>query len=237
MKHITARSIGSAMKLIAAFLTILIAGSVSANANSTLDKARKLREKSSVSVDSIKRNLSQLNTDSIAETVVFETAATETSAGTKGEQDDDSDWVMDDDSDTDFFGMNILPITAVVLGITVPFAALVLIVFLITRAFNARKRVKYDTIVKAAQAGHPLPPEFYRYDAPARKSKLQSGIVWIGWGVAFEILTLIGIGTCWCAIGVVPIFIGLARIITYYVENKRASDKDAEATGNDVDQA
>lgn len=213
-------------KLSALFLSAIIATAtlspITASAGSALDKARAMQRNTSMTVSDIKGNIDSLHTDSIAksvaETVVYERASEDS------DPDSDDFMEMDDDCNNSLFSKTLLiPIFGIVFGVTVPFGTFALIIFFVLRSTTERKRLKYDAIARAAEAGHPLPPEFYNSESRLAKNKLQSGLVWMGWGAALIGLTLTGVGSAWWAIGLIPIFIGLSRIAVFFVEKKDKS--------------
>lgn len=215
-------TIQRAMRL-TAILALLLSITIPASAQSALEKARQLKERTSARVDSLASGITTFNADSIGNTVVFETAARE-------EDDTDDEPFIDASNPVSNFldNLDLIPILAVVLGIIVPFGAFVLVVYILVHGFNARRNMKYEAIARAAEAGHPLPPEFYRSENPAVKNKVQSGIVWIGWGMASGCLWLCNVGTIWLAIGIIAFFIGISRLVAYYLDNRNGSDNNAE---------
>lgn len=216
MKHTT---------LIATLKTILVGALLltanAASAGPALERARQLSREAGQRVENIKENIDGLNADSIAETVVYEAAETNVPDADEAHE------------TTELAGVDmiqIVSIVAIVFGTVTPFAALVLIVITIVKSKTQRKKMKYDSINNAIAAGCPLPDSFYRSETPVVKNRLQSGIVWFGWGVAFIVLGLANGWTLMVSIGIIPVFIGLSRIAVYFVDFKRASK--AEATRN-----
>lgn len=215
--------------LIATLKTILVGALLlvanAASAGPALERARQISREAGQRVENIKENIDGLNVDSIAETVIYETAEQETADAA------DRDTGGLDATEMAGVGMvQIVSIVAIVFGTVTPFAALVLIVISIVKSKTQRKKMKYDTINNAIAAGCPLPDSFYLSETPVVKNRLQSGIVWLGWGMAFIVLGLDNDWTLMVSIGIIPVFIGLSRIAVYFVDFKRASK--AEATRN-----
>lgn len=211
--------------------------------SSNLDRARELSQSTSVIVNNVKDRITSVDPDSVSSMVVVKLPTASDTVACEEADDEDMDFNVDsrryiDGASYDYHSIKplldssmIIPVFSIVFGITVPFGALVLIVFFICRSFERRKRMKYETIAKAAETGHPLPPEFYLTDAPRSKNKLQSGIVWIGWGVACIILSLAKFSGGWAAIGMIPLFIGLSRLAVYFLaRRKNDCSTDSEST-------
>ena len=228
-------------------MTVALAASIvpamAAHGNSNLQRARELSKSTSGMVENVKERISSMDADSVASMVVMkipqesdstvEEVGTENTPSESIDQDVDTNASLSDVGKTAVSSALLIPIFGIVFGITVPFAAFVLVIYFVCRALVQRKRMKYDTIAKAAEYGHPLPPEFYLTDSPKPKNKLQSGIVWIGWGVACVILTLADMGHGWVAIGMIPLFIGISRLAVYFLEQRKntvSSKSDSDTT-------
>lgn len=103
---------------------------------------------------------------------------------------------------------------------TAPFACAVLIVFFIIRGITIRKREHNKLIEKAIECNYPLPDDFFK--APKRhRSRLQSALVWIAWGVGIISFCLIMSNGTVYAIGLIPLLVGIAKLITYFVEDRK----------------
>lgn len=105
----------------------------------------------------------------------------------------------------------LIPLTGIVLGTMVP----VLIVWLILRARGERNRLVYETAIKLADKGQPVPPAlFQNLNQPA--SDLRRGLVLVLFGVALSI-ALYEVGTFW-TFGLIPAFMGIGYLIVWRVE-------------------
>lgn len=111
-----------------------------------------------------------------------------------------------------------------------PFIATVAIVWLCLHHATLRRRSREQLIAMAIERGYALPDGFY--DTTKTKSRLQSGLVWLMWGIGLIIvLTCLGspsLGT----IGIIPLLVGVAKLITYYVEDRPSAKNDNDSESN-----
>jgi len=225
---------------LSAALTVLSTVPVmAAHGSSNLERARELSRSTTDVVNNVKNRIESVDADSVASMVVMQLpdeddSVTEVAESRAVDVDEDS---LDVDIPANSWRKIFLPLMGIVFGVTVPFAAFVLMVYFICRASVQRKRAKYDVIARAAESGHPLPPEFYITDTRGQKNKLQSGIVWIGWGAAFIIMSVIGIGRAWVAFGMIPLFIGLSRLAVYFLDRHNSSHNDVCTPSDNVENA
>lgn len=119
-------------------------------------------------------------------------------------------------------------------GIVIPFAAFVGVVWVVMHFRRERQRDKYKIIELSIQKGQQLPDSFYLGER-LRKSRLQSGIIWLGCGLALFIWGLGDSDELTAALGIIPFFVGVARIVTYFVEDRKTLRK-IEAADEDVKQ-
>ncbi len=122
-------------------------------------------------------------------------------------------------------GENFGVVLIIFIAITSPFACAVLIVFFIIRGITIRQREHNKLIEKAIECNYPLPKDFF--NAPKQsKSRLQSALVWLAWGVGIIAFCLIvsGAKDTVFAIGFIPLLIGVAKLITYFVEDRKKED-------------
>lgn len=207
---------------------------VQAKKSSALEDARRLHEATTTAVKDVRQQLPAVRPDSVADMVVMELPSAEEAAETDSAPDTE---VNPETTKSGIDKTLLIPIFGIVFGVTVPFATLVMICWLICRSHTSCKRMKYDTIARAAEAGHPLPPIFYATDGPKRKNKLQSGIVWFGWGLAFITLGIFGNDYVWYAIGIIPLFIGISRLAIFGIEMHKKSTEptDTYASAEDAE--
>lgn len=111
-----------------------------------------------------------------------------------------------------------------------PFIATVLIVWLCLYYATQRRRGREQLIAMAIERGYALPDGFY--DTTTTKSRLQSGLVWLMWGIGLIIvMTCLGslsLGT----IGLIPLLVGVAKLITYYVEDRPSAKNNNDSESN-----
>ncbi len=125
-------------------------------------------------------------------------------------------------------------ITAIVaIGVMTPFITIVIIILLIVR-FNIKKVQSRNRIIeKALDNNTQLPEEFFN-ESKKSKTRLQSALVWIAWGVGIAIVLFVlqpedaGPKTSYI-IGCIPFLVGIAKLITYFVEDRNNNqEEDAE---------
>jgi Domain of unknown function (DUF6249) len=102
-----------------------------------------------------------------------------------------------------------------------PFLTAILIVFFIVRNKRMKELRMIQLYEKALEAGKDLPDSFFRRPEAEQKSHLLKGLIWIGSGLGLSIggLYLMGADSPW-GFGLIPAFIGLAYLISYFVEKK-----------------
>ncbi len=200
---------------IAMFLTAPAAYALNSNA---LEVARQMKERTDSTIDIAKKTAGSFNTDSLAETVVFDNQA------------DPFETDTDNDSDDTWDPELLIPIFGIVFGLLIPAAVVVLIAYFICQSSRQKSRDKNDVIRQAIAAGYRLPDSFYRKD---RETKyLQSGIVWIGWGIGISLLYLLfHSGSVWLPIGIILFFIGASRLTVYFIR-RRDNQREESGTGN-----
>lgn len=110
---------------------------------------------------------------------------------------------------------NIAPI----LALTITFLTAIAIVWIILYYRRERERDKYRILEKAIEHNRQLPAVLYHSVQKPIVQKIQSGICWIGVGITFIIFFLCIDEKVW-AIGIIPIFIGIAQIAMFIVQTK-----------------
>jgi len=200
---------------IAMFLTAPAAHALHSNA---LEVARQMKERTDSTIDIAKKTVGSFNTDSLAETVVFDN------------QVDSLDTDSDNDSNDSWDPALLIPIFGIVFGLLIPAAVVVLIAYFICQSSRQKSRDNNEIIRQAIAAGYRLPDSFFRKD---RETKyLQSGIVWIGWGVGISLLYLLfHSGRVWLPIGIILFFIGASRLTVYFIR-RRDNQREESETGN-----
>lgn len=109
---------------------------------------------------------------------------------------------------------------------TAPFACAVLIVFFIIRGITSRQREHNKLIEKAIENNYPLPDNFF--DAPKHhKSRLQSSLVWLAWGIGLMgFFYIVDPTETAYSIGLIPLLVGVAKLITYFVEDHKKESEE-----------
>lgn len=121
-------------------------------------------------------------------------------------------------------GKHIGEVFIVFTAIVTPFACVVLIVFLALRAVTFRQRERNKLIEKAIDNNYILPHDFFANYHNAR-TRLQSALVWLAWGVGIMVFFLIITDETVYAIGIIPLLVGIAKLITYFVEDRKKEEK------------
>ncbi|MDE7024785.1 MAG: hypothetical protein K2O88_02760 [Paramuribaculum sp.] len=122
---------------------------------------------------------------------------------------------------------NIIPLTAIVLGTTFPGVVIVLIFFLTFRYFRQRRLDRYKVIEHAISSGVQLPDSFYLSESTKNTNTPRSAIVWIGWGLSITLFFLCTTNEPLAAFGLIPLFIGIARGVTYLINRHDQKQKEA----------
>lgn len=114
-----------------------------------------------------------------------------------------------------------MPMWTLVLIATAPFVMVVFIVFFATRAKKEREKARYDLYLKSIEMGQPLPEKIFE-EPEKKESRLQSGLVWLGVGLA---LVIAGIATNkntpGLLLGLIPGFVGVGILIAYFIEKPK----------------
>lgn len=118
-------------------------------------------------------------------------------------------------------GENFIGVFIVFIAIITPFACAVLIVFFIIRGITSRQREHNKLIEKAIENNYPLPDNFF--DTPKRhKSRLQSSLVWLAWGIGtMGFFYIVDPTETAYSIGLIPLLVGAAKLITYFIEDRK----------------
>jgi len=121
----------------------------------------------------------------------------------------------------------LVPITIVAIIFTTLSAVGIVLIF----AAIKRRKMEIDAYKAAIEKGLPVPELKIRTSAKSPVSTLKAALVWIAAGIGFSIMMLIdalqdshdfmGVG-----VGTIPILIGIALVISYFIEKKeRAKEK------------
>lgn len=120
-------------------------------------------------------------------------------------------------------GENFGEVLIVFIAIVTPFACVVLIVFMALRTVTTRQRERNKLIEKAIENNYTLPHDFFASYRNAR-TRLQSALVWLAWGVGIMAFFLIITDETVYAIGIIPLLVGVAKLITYFVEDRKKEE-------------
>lgn len=116
---------------------------------------------------------------------------------------------------------NIGAVFIIFTAISAPFICIVLIVFFIIRGNTLRQRDRNKLIGKAIDNKYPIPDNLF--EAPkAPQSRLHSALVWIACGIGFTIFFfVVAPDKSAFAIGLIPSLVGIAKLITYFIEDRK----------------
>lgn len=131
-------------------------------------------------------------------------------------------------------GDNIVELTAVTFAFVMPGAVTVLVFFLIFRYLRQRRLDRYRVIEHSIDKGMPLPDSFYMSEGPKNTNTPQSAIVWIGWGLAIILFFCLIDSEALAAFGLIPLFIGIARGVTYLVNRHDAKENQRRECEDDT---
>lgn len=117
-------------------------------------------------------------------------------------------------------------IIIVLIAMVTPFLSIIIIVFLALLFSNKKRRLRYHTMELAITNGKDLPASFYEnFDNSSTKSMLHSALVWIAWGVGITLFLMVVGNLVWATIGVIPLLVGVAKLITHIIENRQKQKK------------
>lgn len=120
-----------------------------------------------------------------------------------------------------------LPAWALVLISIAPFLMVVFIVFFTAKSRKEREKLRHDVYLKSLELGQPLPEKFFDKPKVEKTSQLQTGLIWLGVGIACFIIAAL-IKSNFMLFGLIPGFVGLGILIAYFVEKpKNSSDSES----------
>ena len=115
----------------------------------------------------------------------------------------------------------LIPLSGILFGTLMP----VTIVWLVLRYRTSRNQLVYDTAVKLAEKGQPVPAELFTNLNPTG-SDLRRGFVLIMLGVAMCIC-LYELGVPW-TFGLIPLLMGVGFLIVWRLESRDVSTTKTE---------
>ncbi len=130
-----------------------------------------------------------------------------------------------------------LSIIAIIGGLLTGVIIFTLPIFFICYFIYRKRTIRYHIAEKAIEKNMTLPESFFAISEADKKSRLQSGLVWIGWGLGLMCLFLVCGSIKTAMIGLIPLFVGIAKLITYFVEdrNKNNNDKNINCFNDETD--
>ena len=102
-------------------------------------------------------------------------------------------------------------------AVTLIFGMPIIIVLLSLWFRHRRQALQSQTALKLAEMGHPIPPELF-LEGRQRKSDLSSGLSLIGLGIGLAVGLYFSSGKAGAGFALIPFFMGLARLITWKLE-------------------
>lgn len=135
---------------------------------------------------------------------------------------------------SDSIGDNIVELAAVTFAFVMPGTVTVLVFFLIFRYLRQRRLDRYRVIEHSIDKGMPLPDSFYMSEGPKNTNTPRSAIVWIGWGLAIILFFCLIDSEALAAFGLIPLFIGIARGVTYLVNRHDAKENQRHECEDDT---
>lgn len=126
------------------------------------------------------------------------------------------------------------------LALMIPFAFVIAIIWIVLHYKRQNLLSKYKIIELSIINRQPLPEAFYggRRGATGmiNRKRLSNGMMWIAFGLAGVIFFLCEDVMAMMALCLLPIFIGAAKIVSYFVE-QRSIESDSAAENKDAWQA
>ena len=207
------------MRRLVYFLTIALIASISLSSCQrkaiTQEEINELNRQISEKLAMVKNN------DDTTTSITIDTASTDSTIKINTPKNDKKTeiTIIQGHKDWGKFGVVLVVFSALI----APFVCAVLIVFFIIRGITSRQREHNKLIEKAIECNYPLPNDFFK--APKQsKSRLQSALVWLAWGIGIISFCLIMSNDTVYAIGLIPLLVGIAKLITYFIEDRKKED-------------
>ena len=120
--------------------------------------------------------------------------------------------------------------------ICIPFLFTIAVLWLVLHYKRINMLSKYNLINLSLEKGTPLPDSFFtggkNPDKVQRRKQLNNGMMWIAFGISGIIFCFVGGAEEPCAMCIFPVLVGIAKIISYCIDNKSANSGN---TGLDAD--
>jgi uncharacterized membrane protein HdeD (DUF308 family) len=126
-----------------------------------------------------------------------------------------------------------IQIVAVIGGLLTGILIFTLPIFFICYFIYRKRTIRYRIAEKAIEKNMTLPESFFAIPEAEKKSRLQSGLVWIGWGLGLICLFAVCGSIKTAMIGLIPLFVGVAKLITYFVEDRKKDNNENNNYSND----
>jgi hypothetical protein len=126
-----------------------------------------------------------------------------------------------------------IQIVAVIGGLLTGVLIFTLPIFFICYFIYRKRTIRYRIAEKAIEKNMTLPESFFAIPEAEKKSRLQSGLVWIGWGLGLICLFAVCGSIKTAMIGLIPLFVGVAKLITYFVEDRKKDNNENNNYSND----
>jgi hypothetical protein len=122
-------------------------------------------------------------------------------------------------------------------AVVTPFLFVIVVVWLVLYFKNKNLQAKYHVVELSVNRAQPLPEVFYTgakgtTDALNRK-RLFYGLVWIAFGVTGLIFFAAVNAEPGAALSVLPLLVGVAKVICYFVEQRTSRNNGCENTPSD----
>ncbi len=172
----------------------------------------------------INEKLEQLNNTKTSDSYVIinDSSATDSIVKIKAENDKQKAEITIIQAQKDRFESEGIFVVAIVfIAIVTPFASVVLIIFFAIRGITSRQRERNKLIEKAIDNNYTLPEDFFASQKNPR-TRLQSALVWLAWGIGtMGFFYIVDPTETAYAIGLIPLLVGVAKLITYFVEDRK----------------
>lgn len=131
--------------------------------------------------------------------------------------------VYEDSAPMNFDSFDLVPIVAIICSFGCPILIVLLVMIYIYKIYKDRNRV----IEMAVQRGVAISPEiFYRGQSPRRR--LNIAMTWLGVGLGVVAMAWIIDSSGLMGVGCVPSFIGLGKLVTYLLEDRKENTGDTD---------
>lgn len=209
------------MKRLIYFFTISIIASISFSSCQRKAITQEEIEEFSRQINEKLEQLDRINSSN-SSVVINDSSATDSIVRIKAENDTQKAEITIIQNQKDQFESEGIFILAIVfIAIVTPFASIVLIIFFAIRGITSRQRERNKLIEKAIDNNYPLPDNFF-ISQKSPRTRLQSALVWIAWGVGVVAFFLIVDPTVTAySLGLIPLLVGAAKLITYFIEDRK----------------